>query len=71
MAEGHKVKGQKVVFHSMAVGDVRAENIEAVFFPSGPGNQLDGSLGMRFLRNFSVNLDGSGKLILRKFAPKE
>jgi len=70
LADGSKAKGRNVVFRSMAVGDARAENIAAVIFPNGPGNQLDGLLGMSFLRNFSVNMDGSGKLILRKFAPK-
>ena len=70
LADGHKVKGRRVVFRSVAVGDARAENIEAVVFPKGPADQIDGLLGMSFLGNFSVNLDGSGKLILRKFAPK-
>jgi clan AA aspartic protease (TIGR02281 family) len=71
MADGHKTRGRIVVFRVLAVGDARAENIEAAIIPGKPGEQVDGLLGMSFLKHFSVNLDGgSGKLILRQFAPK-
>lgn len=71
MADGRKTKGRTVVFRVLAVGDARAENIEAAIIPGKPGEQVDGLLGMSFLKHFSVNLDGgSGKLILRQFAPK-
>ena len=71
LADGHKTKGHSVVLRVMTVGDAQAENVEAMVFPRGPGEQVDGLLGMSFLKHFSVNLDGgSGKLILRQFAPQ-
>ena len=71
MADGSKVKGRIVVFRAMAVGEARVEDVEAAVFPGKPGEQVDGLLGMSFLRHFAVNLDGgSGRLILRRFAPK-
>ena len=71
LADGRKAKGRYAVLRVMAVGDARAENIEAMILPGKPGEQVDGLLGMSFLKHFSINLDGgSGKLILRQFAPK-
>lgn len=71
LADGSKTKGHAATLRVVAVGEARAENIEAAILPGRPGEQLDGLLGMSFLRHFSVNLDGSsGKLILRQFAPK-
>lgn len=71
MADGHKTTGRTLVFHSMAVGSARAEKVEAAVLPGKPCEQVDGLLGMSFLRHFAVNLDGNnGKLILRQFAPK-
>ena len=70
MADGHKTKGRIVVLQVVVVGDARAENVEAAILPGNPGEKMDGLLGMSFLRNFYVTLDGgSGKLILRRFAP--
>ena len=71
LADGSKTKGHAATLRVMAVGEAKAENIEAAILPGRPGEQLDGLLGMSFLRHFSVNMDGSsGKLILRQFAPK-
>ena len=72
MADGRKTKGRIVVFRVLSVGGARAENVAAAILPGQPGEQVDGLLGMSFLKHFSVTLDGSsGKLILRQFAPKE
>ena len=71
MADGRKTKGHTVVFQSVAVGEARAVNVEAAVLSGRPGEQVDGLLGMSFLRHFAVSLNGSsGKLILRQFAPK-
>ncbi len=71
MADGRRVKGRALVFRCVAVGDARAENVEAIILPGKPDAQADGLLGMSFLKHFSVNLDGgSGRLILRRFEPK-
>lgn len=71
MADGHKAKGRMVVFRVLAVGDARAEDVEAAVLPGGMGDRVDGLLGMSFLKHFAVSLDGnSGTLVLRRFAPK-
>ena len=71
MADGSKVKGRTVVLRAMAVGEARAENVEAAILPGRMGEQVDGLLGMSFLKRFAVSLDGNnGKLILRQFTPK-
>jgi len=70
VADGRRVKGRAVTFRCVAVGEARAENVEAVILPGKPDAQADGLLGMSFLKHFSVNLDGaSGRLILRQFEP--
>ena len=72
MADGRKTEGHVVVLRAMVVGEARAENVEAAILPGNLGEQVDGLLGMSFLKHFSVNFDGhSGKLLLRKFAPQE
>ena len=72
MADGRKTKGHTVMFHTMSVGDARAEDIAAAVLPGEIGEPVDGLLGMSFLRRFAVDLDGnSGKLILRQFVPKQ
>lgn len=70
MADGNKSRGHVAVFHVLAVGDARVEDVEAAVLPGPPGEEFDGLLGMSFLKHFAVSLDGnSGKLILRQFAP--
>lgn len=70
LADGHRVKGRAISLRCVAVGDARAENVDAVILPGKPGEQADGLLGMSFLQRFSVSLDGaSGRLILRQFEP--
>lgn len=72
MADGRKTKGHFVTFRSVAVGNARAENIEAGVLPEKASEQTDGLLGMSFLRHFAVSLDGaSGKLTLWQFIPKQ
>ena len=71
MADGRKVTGRAVLLDSMKLGEARAEGIEAAILPSTPGEDLDGLLGMSFLKHFAVHLEGSsGTLTLRQFTPK-
>ncbi len=71
MADGRKVAGRSALLHSLKLGDARAENIEVAILPVVSGNDVDGLLGMTFLRHFAVQFEGSsGKLTLRQFSPK-
>jgi clan AA aspartic protease (TIGR02281 family) len=70
MADGRRVKAKYVVLDSVAAGSARASNVEAAILPP-PGEDLDGLLGMSFLRNFVVQFDGAtGKLALKQFSPQ-
>ena len=72
LADGTKVKAKPLVLRSVRVGDARAENVPAVVMPSSVERDVDGLLGMTFLKNFIIRLDGaSGKLILTTFNPKQ
>jgi clan AA aspartic protease (TIGR02281 family) len=71
MADGRKVTGRAVLLDSMKLGEARAEGVEAAILPTAPGEDLDGLLGMSFLKHFAVDLQGpSGTLTLRQFTPK-
>jgi clan AA aspartic protease (TIGR02281 family) len=71
MADGRKTRGRLAVLHAVAVGDARAEEVEAAVLPGVSSDGIDGLLGMSFLRLFAVNLDGAtGRLNLRRFAPQ-
>jgi clan AA aspartic protease (TIGR02281 family) len=71
MADGRKVTGRAVLLDSMKLGEARAEGIEAAVLPATPGEDLDGLLGMSFLKHFAVHLEGSsGTLTLKQFTPK-
>jgi len=70
LADGRKVKAKSVTLRSVALGDARAEWVPATILPSSVSEDIDGLLGMSFLRHFVVRLDGaSGKLVLRQFNP--
>lgn len=70
LADGSTRKAPAIRLTSMQVGDARAENIEAIIMPAAPGQNLDGLLGMSFLKHFVVRLDGdSGNLVLRAYRP--
>ena len=71
LADGSQVEGHHVVLRSLAVGDAREENVDAVVIPRPPSPGVDGLLGMSFLGNFVVSLDGAGgELVLRRFEPR-
>ena len=71
MADGRTVKGETVILGSVQMGDARIEKVQAVIIPTAGNDEVDGLLGMSFLRNFVIQLDGNtGKLILKQFNPK-
>lgn len=72
MADGREVDARSVTLRSVRLGDAQVEDVRAVVLPEQPADGIDGLLGMAFLRNFSVHLDGAtGKLQLKRFAPDE
>ena len=68
VADGRSVNGKQVVLKSMHLDDAVATNVRAVVLPSAAGDDIDGLLGMSFLKNFVMNFDAStGRLELGKF----
>ena len=71
LADGSEARVKPVVLDSIQVADARAERVGGIVSPSEPSPGVDGLLGMSFLQEFDVRLDGAGhKLILKRFDPK-
>lgn len=72
LADGREVTVKSVMLDSVQIADARAEGVAAIVSPSEPSQGVDGLLGMSFLQEFDVRLDGaSNKLILKRFDPKQ
>jgi clan AA aspartic protease (TIGR02281 family) len=70
LADGRKAKADQVRIGSLQIGDARVEDVSAVVLDSGAGQDIDGLLGMTFLKYFVVQFDGSsGNLQLTGFEP--
>lgn len=71
VADGRQVDGRALTLKSVRVGDACARNVPAVVLPGRSDAAFDGLLGMSFLRNFAINIDGAtGNLILSRFGPE-
>ena len=71
LADGSQSAGYPVVLRSVAVGEARLEDVQAVVLARPPAPDLDGLLGMSFLKAFSMTHDGaSNRLELRRFLPE-
>lgn len=69
LADGRKVKAVFITLQSVKVGNAEVRNVQAAVLES-VGEQHDGLLGMSFLENFIVSIDGKSKsLILEEFKP--
>ncbi len=67
VADGRRVKGWAVVLKSVRLGGAYSENVSAVILPGKERPGHDGLLGMSFLHDYIVRLDGaSGKVVLRR-----
>jgi len=69
LADGRKVKVQKVILDSVSVQGAEVEKVEAAILPEQDNSLLDqdGLLGMSFLKNFSFKIDQkNNKLTLEK-----
>ncbi len=71
LADGSLSPAKSVTIKSMQLGGARVEQLEAFVLPNPAAEGIDGLLGMTFLENFIISLDGNtGNLILRQFAHK-
>jgi len=69
VADGRQVKAKQVLLKSVRVGRTTIENVRAVVMPGEVQEDVDGLLGMSFLRHFNVRLGNGGRLNLDRFAP--
>ena len=70
LADGREAEVKAVMLDSVQVADARAEQVAGIVSPTELSNGVDGLLGMSFLQQFDVHLDGSSnKLILKRFDP--
>lgn len=72
LADGKNVPAKPVLLKSVQVGEARAENVQAVVLGQHLDGQIDGLLGMSFLRHFLVQISSKeGKLFLYSFDPEK
>ncbi|MDI6774204.1 MAG: retropepsin-like aspartic protease [Verrucomicrobiota bacterium] len=70
VADGKKVAAKTLVLNSVQMGDARVQSVPAAILPQSVHPSVDGLLGMSFLRNFDVRLNGAtGQLTLSRFTP--
>jgi clan AA aspartic protease (TIGR02281 family) len=70
LADGREAEVKPVIFDSVQVADARAERVGGIVSASELAGGIDGLLGMSFLQEFDLRLDGaSQKLILKRFDP--
>ena len=72
LADGRKISVKLVMLDSVQVAGAQADRMAAVISASAPSPGVDGLLGMNFLQEFDVRLDGSNnKLIFKRFDPQQ
>jgi len=70
MADGSRSQGIRVILDAIQVGDVVVHGVSAVVMGDHTDSDMDGLLGMSFLRGLEVRLDSDvGGLTLRRFIP--
>jgi clan AA aspartic protease (TIGR02281 family) len=70
LADGRVVTGWPVILDMVEVGEASGRRIDAVVLPSAPAPDLEGLLGMSFLREFTVRVDAaSGRVELLRLGP--
>lgn len=72
LADGQVVEARYLTLSSVQVGGKRVADVQAAVLPSSAQKNVDGLLGMSFLRHFHVSLDGqTGRIVLREFTPRQ
>lgn len=59
LADSRLVTGWPVVLDAVQVGDARKTHVAAIVLPSAPSPDIEGLLGMSFLREFTVRVDAA------------
>lgn len=68
LADGKTAEAERVILDSVSVNGFEVKNVEAAVIKKAPDSDVDGLLGMSFLRNFLMKIDSSrDRLILEKF----
>lgn len=68
VADGRTVEAIPVLLDSVNAGGAIVRRVPAMIMPKAPGPQIDGLLGMTFLREFDIRFDPARrKLILTRF----
>lgn len=71
VADGRKIDATPAILKSVKIGDVEITNVTAAILARQGTSNEDGLLGMSFLENFSIRLDGkNNRLFLEEFRPK-
>lgn len=71
VADGRKVKARLTLLQSVKVGNTSIDNVRAVVMPGDVQKDVDGLLGMSYLRHFNIHLGSNGgELQLKRFAPE-
>jgi clan AA aspartic protease (TIGR02281 family) len=66
LANGQQETGFQVMLKSVAVDKFKSNNVGAVIMKNPPGPGIDGLLGMSYLRNYLISIDGSNKKLMMK-----
>lgn len=70
LADGRKVNANIVTIKSLRIGRIEGKDIEAAVLDYEENSDLEGLLGMSFLKQFMINIDAkNGKLIIEEFTP--
>ncbi len=70
VADGTLVDATPVLLKSVEVNGMKLNNVQAIVMPQTSESNMDGLLGMSFLRFFSLTIDPGGrKFIINRFNP--
>jgi len=61
VADGRVIEGYPVLLSSVAVGRFKSTQIGGIVLKTAPSDNIDGLLGMSYLKNYTMNLDAQAK----------
>lgn len=72
LADGSVIDIRQATLQSVAVGDAKVEGVRCGVVAKGVNGEVDGLLGMSFLKHFSVHHNiANGELVFSRFSPQE
>lgn len=70
LADGTQIEVHPVLIDTMTVAGSRLDAVRAIVIPDAPAEDVDGLLGMSFLREFDVQIDTARhQIVLRRLPP--